>query len=741
MSGIYHMETFGGVEYTREDTLKTKFKNFLKEFYEGPRVYIYRDQLRDHFNLGQYWINVCLEDLDSYDEILCDRLKKNPLRLMEIFETAATEVCDDVTKPRKEGYEDVPNIQVMLTSVSRPIALKDLTSDMVSKFVTVSGIVVAATTVRAKAISIALQCQGCRDIVPNVKIRRGLDGYTLPRKCPTQVDPAGGRLTRCPLDPYNILPDKSKMIDFQVLKLQELPEATPQGGMPKHLKLYCDRYLCDKFAPGNRVTLFGSFSIVKIGKPTNPKGAESNVKVGLRSSYLHVIGYTIQTMGPGHAFTFPYTPEEEEEFRILASSEDCYKRIYSSIAPSIYGFDDVKKAIATFLFSGSVKNLPDGTKRRGDINVLLLGDPGTAKSQMLKFAEMVAPIGVYTSGKGSSAAGLTASVIREGSSRNFAVEGGAMVLADGGIVCIDEFDKMREDDRVAIHEAMEQQTISIAKAGITVTLNSRCAVLAAANSVQGKWDDLMSAEENMDFMPTILSRFDMIFVIKDKYDYQADMEKARHVVSIHADNGRGVTSQDESSDLSLDFLKKYISYCKAKVGPRISESAGKLISDKYVEMRNGPEDSEANDKSMGDDGAAHQKHVKKSIIPITVRQLEAAIRISESLAKMELKPFAREEHVEEALRLFQESTLKAAKAGHLTGGEGLITEKDMQTMTKIEKLIRRRLSYDPNLDRAALMKEFEDKDFNLNLIKMVIARLIGSGGLVRKKGKLVHQMK
>ncbi len=205
--------------------------------------------------------------------------------------------------------------------------------------------------------------------------------------------------------------------------------------------------------------------------------------------------------------------------------------------------------------------MPDGLTRRGDINILLLGDPGTAKSQLLKFVENVSPIGVYTSGKGSSAAGLTASVIRDPTSRNFVMEGGAMVLADGGVVCIDEFDKMREDDRVAIHEAMEQQTISIAKAGITTTLNSRCAVLAAANSVFGRWDDT-KAEQNIDFMPTILSRFDMIFIVKDEHNERRDATIARHVLDVHM-NAQKTIEDSVEGELSLVLLKKYINYCRS----------------------------------------------------------------------------------------------------------------------------------------------------------------------------------
>lgn len=725
---VYHMSTFGG-EYVKEDSLKFKFKNFLKEFYVGNHVYIYRDQLKDHFNLNEYWININLEDLDSFDEFLSDKLKKNPSKLTEIFEAAATEVCDEVTRPRKDDQEVVPNFQVMITSDATPTNLRDLRADMVSRLVTVSGMVVTASQARSKATGITLQCTGCRDTLPNIHIKRGLDGFMFPRKCPNADNGTGTKLNRCPLDPYMVLPEKCTCVDFQTLKLQELPEETPRGGMPRHLKLYCDRYLCDKFVPGNRVTLFGTFAIIKIGKSTtnNTQGYEANVKVGLRSSYLHVLGYKIQT--EGHTSVIPYTPEEEEEFRILASSKDCYKKIYSSIAPSIFGFDDVKKAIATLLFAGTAKMLPDGIRRRGDINVLLLGDPGTAKSQVLKFAELVSPIGVYTSGKGSSAAGLTASVIRDGSSRSFAVEGGAMVLADGGIVCIDEFDKMREDDRVAIHEAMEQQTISIAKAGITVTLNSRCAVLAAANSVHGRWDDYKSDEENVDFMPTILSRFDMIFVIKDKHDYESDLKKASHIVEIHSEAQQRVEQVNAQAELSLDFLKKYIAYCRSKCGPRVSEDAAKLLSKKYVEMRNGPPPIDQQDGVTED---AAQKYEKKSFIPITVRQLEATGRVSEALAKMELKPFADKSHIEESLRLFKVSTLQASKAGHLAGAEGFVTDQDRSVMNTIEKTIRRRLSYGLIVNEERLIAEFVEKGYTLHLIKLVILQLVKTNVLTRR---------
>lgn len=244
----------------------------------------------------------------------------------------------------------------------------------------------------------------------------------------------------------------------------------------------------------------------------------------------------------------------------MSRRPDLYNIMADCIAPSIYGNRDIKKAILCLLLGGSKKILPDGMKLRGDINVLLLGDPGTAKSQLLKFVERAAPIAIYTSGKGSSAAGLTASVQRDASTREFYLEGGAMVLADGGVVCIDEFDKMRDEDRVAIHEAMEQQTISIAKAGITTILNARTSVLAAANPIFGRYDDMKTPGENIDFQTTILSRFDMIFIVKDEHSREKDETMAKHVLGLHS-GGKGAEEVVET-EFSVDKMKRYLTYCK-----------------------------------------------------------------------------------------------------------------------------------------------------------------------------------
>jgi DNA replication licensing factor MCM5 len=524
---------------------------------------------------------------------------------------------------------------------------------------------------------------------------------------------------KCPLDPFFIMPDKCKCVDFQTLKLQELPDFIPQGEIPRHMQLFCDRTLCERVVPGNRVLIHGIYSIKKVaGKG---KGDDRNkAVVGVRAPYMRVIGIKVDTeIGAISRFS-NITTEEEAAFRKLAASPDIYDKLSKSIAPSIFGSVDIKKALVCLLFGGSRKRLPDGLTRRGDINILMLGDPGTAKSQLLKFVEKVSPIGVYTSGKGSSAAGLTASVMRDPSSRNFIMEGGAMVLADGGVVCIDEFDKMKEDDRVAIHEAMEQQTISIAKAGITTTLNSRCSVLAAANSIYGRWDET-KGEENIDFMPTILSRFDMIFIVKDVHDQQRDITLARHIINVHLNANRTTALENvQEGEIPLNVLKKFIHYCKTHCGPRLSAEAAEKLRSRYVLMRSGAQEQEkATDKRM--------------TIPITVRQLEAIIRISESLAKMQLKPFADDEHVNEALRLFQVSTLDAALSGTLSGVEGFTTEEDHEMLNRIEKQLKRRFAIGSQVSEQNIIQDFMRQKYPERAIIKVIQTLI-------RRGELQHRM-
>ncbi|XP_020514567.1 DNA replication licensing factor MCM5 [Labrus bergylta] len=722
--GVYYSDSFGGGggdgpggdEGGQKRThIKKRFREFLRQFRVGTDrtgfTYKYRDELKRHYTLGEFWVEVEMEDLASFDEDLSDCLYKLPTENLPLLEEAAKEVADEVTRPRPAGEETVQDIQVMLKSDAHHASIRGLKSEQVSRLVKVHGIIISATAVRAKATRVCLQCRGCRGVLSNIPLPPGLQGYALPRKCNKED---AGRV-KCPVDPYFIIPDRCVCVDFQTLRLQESPDAVPHGEMPRHLQIYCDRYLCDRVVPGNRVTIVGIFSIKKMAIKTGGKDKSSGV--GIRTSYLRVVGIQVDTEGAGRGATGSVSPQEEEELRGLAASPNIYDSLARSVAPSIYGSDDLKKAITCLLFGGSRKRLPDGLTRRGDINLLMLGDPGTAKSQLLKFVERCSPIGVYTSGKGSSAAGLTASVMRDPQTRGFIMEGGAMVLADGGVVCIDEFDKMREDDRVAIHEAMEQQTISIAKAGITTTLNSRCSVLAAANSVFGRWDDT-KGEDNIDFMPTILSRFDMIFIIKDQHDQQRDMTLARHVMNVHL--SAQTQTEGVEGEIPLATFKKYIAYARVKSGPRLSAGAAEKLKNRYVVMRSGAREHE-------------RETDKRPSIPITVRQLEAVIRIAESLAKMKLQAVAGEEEVDEALRLFQVSTLDAALSGSLSGAEGFTSTEDQEMISRVEKQLKRRFAIGSQVSEHSIVQDFTKQKYPEHAIYKVLH-------LMLRRGELQHRM-
>ncbi|KAF8898425.1 MCM2/3/5 family-domain-containing protein [Infundibulicybe gibba] len=667
------------------------FLEFLLQYRVGGE-FIYRDKLRGNLLLKQYVLEVDLRHVSLYNDELAHTIQDRPADVLPLFESAATKAARSILFPVARAddvaLESIQNVQITLRSGLNMLQFRDLTADTMNKLVRIPGIVISASGPSFRATKLHLKCRACLT-VKEIHPLGGMGGVGggsdrgLPRTC--EANPKG---EKCPLDPYLIIHSKSTFADQQTLKLQEAPDMVPVGELPRHMLLSCDRYLTGRVVPGSRVIATGIYSTFQSAKNKNSGPA------ALRQPYLRVVHLELSSPSPGSSggsnpFGIQFTPEEEEEFGEMARSEGFYERFAKSVGPSIYGSLDIKKAITCLLFGGSRKVLPDGMRLRGDINVLLLGDPGTAKSQLLKFVEKVAPIAVYTSGKGSSAAGLTASVQRDAISREFYLEGGAMVLADTGVVCIDEFDKMRDEDRVAIHEAMEQQTISIAKAGITTVLNSRTSVLAAANPVFGRYDEGRSPGENIDFQTTILSRFDMIFIVKDEHNEQRDKMIARHVMNIHM-NLPNAQRTEESGELGLDKMKRYISYCKNKCAPRLSADAQEMLSSHFVSLRKQVQQVERDND-------------ERSSIPITVRQLEAIIRISESLAKLTLSPVVQNHHVEEAIRLFKISTMDAVSAG---SADGLSRGELNEEMTRIERELRRRLPVGWSTSYQSLVKEF-----------------------------------
>lgn len=586
-----------------EDTLGKMFIEFIKEFKTTHKSY--HNLLHTNLSQGILSLTIQLEHIGQYNQDLFNRLITNPETTIRTFEKEL------------KNFTGVKHFQVLFNSAGTCTKIRNLSALKSNKIVKIQGIVVSASSIITKPKELFITCKSC--------LQSKVVEDAIPRNCETS--------TTCSIDPYIIIPDKSVVTDIQYAKIQENFEDIPTGETPRHFSILLEGSLVNKISPGNQVKVTGIYSI----RNTDEKSF----------SFIKVIGIEYSKSKIKTAFT-----EDEESLFKQMANENIYEKLAKSIAPGIFGHEDIKKTLACMLFGGTRRVRNDGITLRGDINILLLGDPGVAKSQLLKFMESVSPISVYTSGKGSSAAGLTASIIKD-KNKEFYLEGGALVLADGGICCIDEFDKMNEQDRVAIHEAMEQQTISIAKAGITTVLNSRTAVLAAANPVFGRYDDFKTPTENIEFGTTILSRFDCIFIIKDKNGAN-DKVMAEHVLNLHKNNPQNSTNQNNSDVIPVEIIRNYVQYARSRIAPTLSDSAASKLSRFYVDIR----------KQV----SGYEENGKKGSIPITVRQLEAIIRLSESLAKMELSTVVSTNHVDEAIRLFQASTMNAVSQGHIIEG-------------------------------------------------------------------------
>ncbi|ELP88089.1 DNA replication licensing factor mcm5, putative [Entamoeba invadens IP1] len=602
--------------------IELKIRNFVKNYSRHKNnVFEYREQLKANVIDGKYFLEVDISDIQNFDESIKEAFYKHSSEFLSIFENVLSTIVKPMNdfKPKENfiEYEDgSPLMQVIVKDATNlVIQPRSLQSSHLSKVIRVDGIIVSISRVEPKVVKAFLRCRSCgKETSVYVPPCCGIVQY--PRSCDGH-NPVTGK--KCPQDPYDIIPEKCKFVDKMILKLQETPENVAPGEVPRTVVVILERYLVSGLSAGQRIRVEGIY------------GASLQKKGTISSAYIRAIGIEKSNQ---------LVPKDDEMMKEVARTITREKLI-KSIAPAIYGHDDIKEAVLCLMIGGSRKGLPDGTRLRGDINVLLMGDPGTAKSQILKFVKMVSPIGVYTSGKGSSAAGLTAAVNKDSTTGEFYLEGGALVLGDGGVVCIDEFDKMNEIDRVAIHEAMEQQTISIAKAGITAVLNARAAVLAAANPIFGKFNDRTSFGNSINLKATVLSRFDMIFMIRDVPNKENDSRIVRHILDVHR-------KEVHVDNLNVETLKNYISYCKEYCVPRLTESASSKLADYFVNIRQ--KVREAKEKNYEDDGG----------VPITVRQLEAIIRISESLAKMTMSDIAEEKHVEEAIRLFEISTMKSA---------------------------------------------------------------------------------
>ncbi|HYB59478.1 MAG TPA: minichromosome maintenance protein MCM [Candidatus Acidoferrales bacterium] len=571
-------------------------------------------------------IDVDYQMLQNFDIALTDALLEGPVPILR----AAHEALLEYDLPIECKLE----ADVRIVNVSDKIKIRDLRSTHVGKLVSMEGIVRKATEVRPKLTAAAFECLNCGHVTT---VEQDEARLKEPTECTHRVCRKRG--------PFKLSFTHSKFVDAQKIRLQEFPEGLKGGEQPQTLDVNVEGSLSGKVFPGDRVAITGLLRVAQ--------RQYQNVKNTTFDLFLDANSIEVEDKA---FLEIEILQEDEAKIVELAKKADIKQAIVSSFAPSIFGYESVKEAIALQLFSGVPKSLPDGSHVRGDIHILLVGDPGIAKSQLLRYVIQLAPRGIYTSGKSSTSAGLTATAIKDefGDGR-WTLEAGALVLADQGIAAVDEMDKMRAEDRSSLHEAMEQQTISVAKAGIVATLQSHCALLGAANPRYGRFDPYESIAEQINMQPTLLSRFDLIFVLTDVPNEGRDTDIAKHILASHfagelaasgsPDQEVHAASYSLSPAIEVQLLRKFIAYAK-RINPVLSEDAKQQFIDYYVGLR-----------KQGGEG---------SPIPITARQLEALVRLGEASARMRL---SRRVTLDDAKRVIQivEACLKEVGVDPETG--------------------------------------------------------------------------
>ena len=582
-------------------------------------------------------IYVDFSDIEKFDPDVANYTLNNP--------TLSLKCAEDAIKRMVSHALTNPFIHFRIKSLPRDsrIEIRKLRAKHLGTFVSVEGLVRKATEVRPRVTVAEFECVRCghRTVIEQEGML-----FHEPLEC-SKEDGGCGRGTGS--TKFRLLTDPSKFVDTQKIEIQEPPEGLRGGAQPERLVGYIEDDLSGRISPGDRMILNGILR-------SQQKGGQ--VKSTLFEIHLDINSIEYEE----HEYEeVLITPEDELRIREFAQSTDIFEKIIASISPTIYGYEQEKEALALQLFGGVGKVMDDGTRIRGDIHIALIGDPGTAKSQILRYMAQLAPRGIYTSGKSSSAAGLTAAAVKDefGEGR-WTLEAGALVLADKGLACIDELDKMNDQDRSSIHESLEQGTISVAKAGITATLQSRCAVLGAANPKYGRFDESRNIAEQIDLPPALLSRFDAIFTMTDRPDSEQDRNVAAHILKAHR---RGEVKLLESPELMTlvdtaeimrnsgglvpamdrDFLRKYVAYSK-RITPIMSDEAVRTLEGYYVSIRKLGEGEEAS-------------------VPITARQLEALIRMSEASARARLSPIVIMEDANRAIKIVEYYLGKVASEG------------------------------------------------------------------------------
>lgn len=608
--------------------IANRFKNFLRTYTDNKGHSSYKERIRHMCESNQSSFVVEFPVLASKEHVLAYFLPEAPFQMLEIFDNVAKELVLTIFP----SYQRVtPEIHVRISELPLIEELRTFRKLHLNQLVRTLGVVTATTGVLPQLSVVKYDCTKCGYVLgPFVQSQ---NSEVKPGSCPECQS----------IGPFMINMEQTIYRNYQKVTVQESPGRIPAGRIPRSKDCILLSDLCDRCKPGDEIDVTGIY--------TNSYDGSLNIEQGFPVFSTVLLANHIDVKDSKDIVE---SLTEEEISSILKLSKDprVADRIIASIAPSIYGHDYIKHALALAIFGGESKNPGNKHKVRGDINVLLCGDPGTAKSQFLKYVEQIAPRAVFTTGQGASAVGLTAYVRKSPTTREWTLEAGALVLADHGICLIDEFDKMNDQDRTSIHEAMEQQSISISKAGIVTSLHARCSVIAASNPIGGRYDASLTFAQNVDLSEPILSRFDIICIVKDEVDPMQDRLLAKFVVNSHIKHHPKNTErilppelEDDTpvNELAIpqDLLKKYIVYARQNIHPKLTNMDQDKVAKLYSQLR--------------------QESLLTGSLPITVRHIESIIRMSEASAKMHLRDHVREDDVNLAIRMALDSFVDTQK--------------------------------------------------------------------------------
>lgn len=637
----------------------------------------YRQRISEMAIAGKTSLIVDFEDLLATDSALAENVIERPDEYLEHVNRAALAQLQ-IEEP--EYAEGIEKVSVQFKNLPVITLLRELGSDNIGKLVMVEGIVVRATPARPMVTRAAFKCKRCGEV--NYRDQTG-PFLRAPFNCDNPVCKRNG--------PFDFVQEESTFIDSQDLRIQERPENLPPGQLPRWVNIkLTEKDLVDVARPGDSVSIVG---VVRAAAPALPKVGK------LRVFRLHLDANFIDALSKEYEAVLT-SPEEEKQILELARDPWIHRKIIRSIAPSIYGYEHIKEAVMYLLFGGVPKQFPD-IKIRGEMNMLLIGDPGTAKSQLLQYVARIAPRGLYTSGRGTTAAGLTAAVLRERQG-GMTLEAGALVLADKGVACIDEIDKMRPEDRVAIHEAMEQHTVSVAKGGIVATLNARAAVLAAGNPALGRYEPYRTVAENIALPVTILSRFDLIFVLRDEPEKELDTKMSEHILNLHMTGAVPV-----ESPVPPELLRKYISYAR-NFKPVLAKESLERLRDFYLEMRSASE-------------------AEGTPIAITARQLESMVRLAEARARVAFRKEVLAEDAEAAIAIMKRSLEEVGIdiSSHKFDIDIIMTGKPKSLRDKLGTVLNAIISMEKETGTVKKSELLEKLETEYDVVRGEAERLIG----------------